>query len=161
MTHAVIEARQTHIGPHVAHLTAEERSEIERVSGVAPRRFLRRMMAQSSYARAGLIDSVPVALWGVTGTLASSSGYAWLSVTPECRARRFLTASVARAEAAAILATKSELRSAVFCDDARAMRFLRFLGFEIGEPFEECGRMSRSAVLKRPWTQLPSARSVS
>lgn len=113
---------------------------------------------QSAYARTGLIDGVPVAMWGITGTILSSTGHAWLSVTPECRARRLLVGRVARAEAAAILAT-TDLASLVLDDDARARRFLRFLGFEIGEiSTAECGRMFRHAVLKRKWN---SERSLS
>lgn len=145
----IIDAAQAHVGPHVAHLTAKERAEIEAVTGIPPRRFVRRLLQQSSYARAAVICNVPVALWGLTGTLLSPSGHIWLSVTQEARARPFAFMAVARSEAATLLATKAELRSMVRIDDARALRFLRHLGFEIGEiSLAECGRMFRAAVLR-------------
>lgn len=126
-----------------------EREDIERATGVAPRRFIRRLLYKSCYARTGMIDGVPVAMWGLLGTILSQSGEAWLSITPEGRHRPFIIAAVARAEAALLLTMKNELRSIVLIGDTRAERFLRFLGFEIGEiSLSECGKMFRTAVLR-------------
>ncbi len=149
----VVPATQLHIGPHVAHLTPEDRAAIERASGMSPRRWLRRFLQESCYCRAGILDGVPVAMWGVMGTIMSSSGAAWLSVTPEARARPHLVARVARREAVNL--RSKELQSMLLCGDDRAHRFLRFLGFEISEEMTtESGKMFRSAVLKRTsWTQ--------
>jgi hypothetical protein len=151
MNYEVIPASQIHVGPHVAHLSAEIRQAIQEAKG-PPRRFIRWMIGQSSYARAGLIDGFPVALWGITGTMMASTGFAWLSVTEELRRHPFLAARVAREEAFVNLRSK-ELHSLVLDGDIRAERFLRFLGFEIGEiSASECGKTFRAAVLRRTWT---------
>jgi len=152
MTYEVIPASQLYVGPHVARLPAEQRAELQRVSGMAPRRWYRSFLNCSSYARVGLLDNVPVAMWGITGTMLSSTGTAWLSVTPEARRHPFIVGRVARDEVQAILRTKGEIQSLVLCGDDRARRFLRFLGFELGEEITENGKTFRTAVLKRTWT---------
>lgn len=152
MSYAVVPATQLHVGPHIAHLTPQDRVDLERVSGLPPRRWLRRFMQESCYCRTGILDGLPVAIWGVLGTLLSSRGTAWLSVTPEARARPHIVARVARDEAFVNLRSK-ELHSLVLDGDFRAARFLNFLGFDIGDiSASESGKMFRTAILKRTWT---------
>lgn len=145
----IVPATRVHIGPHVSRLALDKRAEIERSSGVSARKWLRIILGQSVYARAGLLDGIPVALWGLTGTMASSSGHVWLSVTPEFMARPFLCGRLARAEAESMMMGKTELRSAVATKDRRAHRFLRFLGFEIGDVLPIAGATLRIAVLRQ------------
>lgn len=128
----IVPATDLHIGPHVAHLSDEDREEIAK-TGLPPRRLIRSFLHQSSYARAAIVRGVPVALWGVVGASMESTGYVWLSVAPEARARRFALLKETIRQLREIGNTKVKVVSAISCDDTKALRFADALGFQTEE----------------------------
>jgi len=125
----IVDARETHVGPVANNLSAETLETFRKI-GIRPRAGLRRLMDDSAYCRAALVDGRPIALWGVMGSDIASSGEAWFSLTEHGRRQRKAIVRHAREELRAMLATKSELFSSILCSDARAKRFAEFLGFE-------------------------------
>lgn len=126
----IVDAKPWHIGPLLRRV---DESELCRWfnRGLQPKHLLRVAIRDALYCRSVLLEERVVAMWGVTGSLMAPVGSVWFVLTPE--ARRFPVALVrgARQELNDLLATKRELRTVVDDDDHRAMRWLRFLGFDL------------------------------
>lgn len=126
----VVDVSPLHIGPMIA---AMEPSEV--ASTPHPRRVLRAAVADSAYRRTALLDGRVAAMWGVTGPLAAATGHVWLLMSRAARAVPVkVILALVRDELAAVMATKTELVSFAPAADARALRFMRFLGFAVAEP---------------------------
>ena len=91
-------------------------------------------LAQSSECLTGLVDGVPVAMWGLVGSALDTDGCAWAAITDP--ARRFPRAMLreGRAWVRRVLDTFHTVYAFVLADDTRALKFARFLGFDKGEP---------------------------
>jgi hypothetical protein len=132
MNYAVVPALPVHVGPVAAALAAADRNALE-ATGLPPRRGLRLLLGVSSYARTAILHGRPVGMWGITGTAMSTEGEVWLALGEAARAVPFTVAREAIREVGRLLVVKREIRSSLLCRDARALRFARFLGFEVTE----------------------------
>ncbi len=95
---------------------------------------MRGFFRQSSYRRTALLDDRPLALWGITGSLCSSSGILWLRVGTRARSLPRLVVELAREELKQMLETRRELVCYIDASDIRAQRFASFFGFDLEEP---------------------------
>ena len=126
----LIEARTHHCGQMARRLRAEHRAAVERVGGDV-HRMIRDSFDPSSFRRALLCDGRLIALGGVSGTLASSSGFIWLACAEEVDRYPKQLLLIVRGLLAEVMDTKRELESVVLTGDAAALRFVRHLGFTV------------------------------
>lgn len=116
-------------------LRRADRDEVEAMSGRNPRAVLVESVEKSAKAWAGLADGRLVCLFGVVPlTLIGITGTPWLLGSPEVCAfsRQFLRRN--RAYVAEMLADFPRLANAVDARNAVSIRWLRWLGFQMGEP---------------------------
>lgn len=146
----IVPALPVHVGIIAGQLTPEER---ERFKGVGrdARRVIRGFFRQSSYKRTALLDERPAAIWGITGSLASSSGILWLRLARDARRRPRRVIEEGRAELGRILQMRREIVIYVPEDDSLALRFAEFFGFEFSQPMQLEGIefISRRGILSR------------
>lgn len=103
--------------------------------GVSIHRELRRVFDLSYYSRAAFVDGHLAALWGMEGSIMSSSARVWLILSQY--AVRFPIAIMrqARAELAYVAGTKTEVLTTLIPEDAAAHRLVAHLGFESPDGF--------------------------
>ncbi len=132
----VVQPDLAHADALVALMRADDRAALERISGGHPAAVLRAGITQSLYSFAYLDDDTPLCLGGVIdmGTLLGPDGLVWLVVQPaiEQHKKRFVRES--RRQMAIMLDLIPVLRNAERRCEGRAMRWLQWLGFEIGAP---------------------------
>jgi hypothetical protein len=116
-----------------ATLRPEDRAEIEAI-GQKPRHFLIHLWLTSPYRRAYFVDGRIAAVAGYQGTLLSTIGHAWMLTTPEVERVPIGFLKAARQGRDEMLESVSALISGVAASYERSIRFMRLLGFEIGEP---------------------------
>lgn len=128
----IITAKPWHCGAMVRRLRAEHREAVAR-TGMAAHRELRSMFEQSSFRRSLLIDGELSALGGVTGGLASATGFAWVVMTE--RATKYplgITREIKR-QLDAMMLTRRELATTIIGGDEAALRMAIFLGFHVAD----------------------------
>jgi hypothetical protein len=116
-------------------LRRADREEVEALSGRDPRAVLVESVERSTYAWAGLADGNLVCLFGVCPmTLVGVTGVPWLLGSDAVCAysRPFLRRN--RAFVHAMLKEYPVLRNVVDARNAVSIRWLRWLGFTLGEP---------------------------
>lgn len=103
--------------------------------GLEPEPALDYCIRNAVWARAAFVNALPAALWGVGAeTLAGQTGVVWAMTTPliEQHKRRFMAESRCFVDFA--LTIFPHLESWTDARYTRALRWLRWLGFTIGEP---------------------------
>ena len=144
----VVPGCEGHVAAIVAGMDKTER-DAAISAGVQPETGLAIVVSLSAYCRTLMLDGVPVAIWGVVGPLHAECGEVWLSLTNAGRRIPKTFVCVARAELKAMLEIRLELTAALVCCDARAVRFMRFLGFKGEALIESDGRILPRGVLRR------------
>lgn len=131
MTYDIIPASQIHVGS----LMSQAHNLCVRIlrEGGSPRRKVRELLTGSRQAWTAMENGRPVAMWGVMGTLAAPVGVVWLIVADGVRSRRFAIVREARDYLRFMLETRSELVSVIPVAEDRALRFARFMGFQVAE----------------------------
>lgn len=142
----VAEAKPYHVGRLIRAMRPDLRAGMVAL-GLSPHHELRDAFAKSAFRKAWLVDGVPVALGGVTGTLLSGSGFVWLVFAVE--ALRFSKAlyNEARWQLDKLLETREELTTKIQAADKASLRFAARLGFR-PVPFSNDGGMIE-LVLRR------------
>ncbi len=128
----IVNAKPVHVGIIAGQLTDDERA-VFAVQGRDARRVIRGFFRQSSYRRTALLEERPIAIWGITGTLASSFGILWLRLASAARKLPRLVVEQGREELSRMLGVRREIVIYVPEQDYRALRFAEFFGFEFGE----------------------------
>lgn len=134
MRYEIVPVSPTHIGPLVSRLGAQ-REQIEAL-GERPREWIRLLVSQSRIAWTVLVDDKPVVIWGVKCTLSSAEADVWLAITDFAREHVRPLVKGTLAELNQLLETRDALNTVVPTTDLRALRWCRFLGFEIVESFQ-------------------------
>ena len=120
-----------------SRLRAADLEEISAAAGHSPERALTRSLAFSTHAWSAYdLDGRPLAIWGV-GPLALTAGKGcpWLLATDAFDALpRRLVARMSRRLLADVLALYPRLQNHVDARHARAVRWLRWLGFTLEPP---------------------------
>ena len=132
----IVEACEAHcvaIGPH---LRQADRDEVAASCGLEPAEALLSSLRRSAMCWAGLVDGEPVCVFGVGGpSLMSEVGVPWLLGTDAVvkHQRAFLRRN--KAIVAKMLDAFPVLINMVDARNVHSIRWLRWLGFHIGEPF--------------------------
>ncbi len=126
---SIIPAKSWHCGWMVRRLHAGQRANLASL-GLDPHTELRRAFDGSAEAFAWMLDGELAALGGVTGTLLSSSGTAWLALSEEAIRHPVAMARVMLGRLDYFLKTKRELDATFFGEDEKAVEFAYRLGFE-------------------------------
>ncbi len=116
-------------------LRRADREEVEALSGRNPREVLVESVERSSSAWAGLADGELVCLFGVVPlTLSGVTGIPWLLGSPAVcdYSRQFLRRN--KAFVRAMLQEYPVLKNVVDARNTVSIRWLRWLGFTMGEP---------------------------
>lgn len=124
-----VPASVLHVKPIAADLRSALCSSIA-ASGGHPRAALRRALGNSIYARTALLDGVPAAMWGMSGTLMSDRASAWLALTETALRHPVLIMREARRELAIMATSAGQLFTNIVRDDERALALARNLGFQ-------------------------------
>lgn len=126
----IIEAREYHCGQIIRRLREEHHAAIMGL-GVNAHREIRAKFDDSAFRRAWLIDDRLAGLGGVTGPLASSSGFIWLALTAQATRYPVAIMKEAQRQIDQILETKRDLVTSLIPGDRTAIRFATRLGFEV------------------------------
>lgn len=127
------------------NLREADRIEVERV-GLLARRAVKSSFRASVWSRVALVDGVPAAIWGITGSFLGEVGRPWLLTTPDAKKISPLAfARIYRGEVVRMLASFQKLENAVDASYTGAVRLLELTGFTLSEPFPfgESGAMFR------------------
>lgn len=116
-------------------LRAGDRHEIT-CMGLSPRKALWRSYRQSIRRRTGIVDGQIAACWGLGGGFLDDVGQPWLMTSPAIEKIKMSFAREARAEVHSMLEIYPRLEGYVAASYGQACGFLRFLGFELGNPIE-------------------------
>jgi hypothetical protein len=134
----IVEAEIRHVGMLAARMLPGDSLRLS-LLGRDPRRTIRAHFRDSSYRRAALLDDEPIAIWGVTGPLAASTGTLWLYLSERAKHRPLTVIREARRELTLMMETRHEIVCYLHDDDPTAKRFAEFFGFEIGAPVPIAG----------------------
>jgi hypothetical protein len=139
----VVEATVAHAEQLAPRMRSADTLEVQSSAGMTPLAALLASLRASVYSRALLIDGEPAALWGVAPAAGDDQdiGVVWL-LTGDLADRHPLALMVhCRAELQRMLEVRPVLTNAVDERYPGAVRWLRWLGFEVGEavPFGTSG----------------------
>lgn len=131
MIYRAVPASPLHVGPLIRGMDALVLKLA--MSAGRPRAELRNYMARSFECGTGLIDDAPVAMWGLIGSPLATEAMVWLCMTEKARRHPLILVREVIAFLGRNLETLHAITAFVDADDARAMRFAQFMGFEAGE----------------------------
>lgn len=119
-------------------MDGDERAKLEAIGG---RALLDGAVAQSVHTFAGVVDGVPAFVGGVIPDEAHEVGKVWMMATPQVeRAKKFYLRETRR-QVGLMLEMFLCLRTMVEQSYPKSLRWLRWLGFALGEPVEYAGRV--------------------
>lgn len=122
----------------LAAMGEAERADLERVGG---RKVLDNAVALSVHTFAGVVDGVPAFVGGVIPDDECVVGKVWMLATPQVdRAKKFYLRETRR-QVGLMLQMFVCLRTMVAAEYTKSLRWLRWLGFALGEPVERAGRI--------------------
>lgn len=135
--HSVVPGTEAHARAIVPLMAAEDRSELAALAG-DPVACMVRCVQASCICRCALVDDAPAFLGGGV-----ADGHVWMISTPAvAKARRFYL-RVTRAVADEMQEMLPFMWTHVDERYTRSLRWLEWLGFEIGEPMALMGRTMR------------------
>ena len=138
----VVEALPEHVEAIAADTRQADVDELFASSGITPETAMWKGLVCSTHAWTGLIDDRPVCMFGVAPrSVLSGRGYPWLIGTNrmEREARVFLREC--RPQVAVMRGVYNLLENYVDARNVKAVRWLRWLGFEIAPaaPYGDLG----------------------
>jgi len=131
----IIPAIHDHIAPIAEHMREADRQEVWAASRSTPQEALDYSLKKSSFAYTGIVDDVPVVMFGVGDiNVLGGMGAPWLLGTDAVahHARLFLRQSLLWRDA--IRARYCRLSNFVDSRNRVSIRWLKWLGFELKEP---------------------------
>ena len=139
---AVVAATAEHIAPVAARMRQADRDEVWASSLSRPEAALRMSLAASPLAWTGLVDGVPVCMFGAAAsTMLASQGCPWLLGTDEVERHAIAFLRRNRAQVGLMLKVFGTLANRVDSRNTQSVRWLEWLGFTIhpAEPFGPLG----------------------
>lgn len=152
--HEIVPASIRHIRPMSKRLRTAACITLERF-GEDPRRALHRAFIASNYCRTALIDGKPVAMWGVCGALMSNVASVWLVIAEDIVKLPLVIVREARSELAHVMGNYHELVTTVLPDDAAAVRFALYLGFQGFEEDDLLHKVKYEDLMNDPKYRVP------
>lgn len=139
----VVPATARHVNRIAKGMAAIDAKEC-RTMGHSPKEALRLGLRQSTVAGTVMLDGQPIAMFGVvTSSLITGAGRVWLLMTDEARAQSKALVVLGRKITEALHNEFDILHNHVHADNRRAVRWLRFLGYEVGPVVEIRGEKMR------------------
>lgn len=129
-----------HIGAVAARVRQADRVELHLAACELPEETLQRALAASSLAWTGMIDGVPVCMFGVSpGVILGDVGHPWMVGTDlvDRYPRTFLRRCKGCVKE--MLAAYSTLENFAHEENTRALQWLIWLGFKVAMPGERMG----------------------
>lgn len=115
-----------------------ERADLESMGG---RVALDHVVSRSVHTFAGVVDGVPAFVGGVIPDDDDVVGKVWMVATPQVdRAKKFYLRETRR-QVGLMLQMFVCLKTMVAAEYAKSLRWLRWLGFALGQPVERAGRI--------------------
>lgn len=117
------------------NLGSADRAELQACGYTDTRQALEHCWNNSKETFVGLIDGVPVALFGCAehGLLLSAEGVPWLLGTDQMRTSRRVLQRMARRYIRVMLGRYQRLMNVVHCENTVAIEWLKRLGFRVSE----------------------------
>jgi hypothetical protein len=149
----ITDAKRFHCGQMARSMRVEHHAALLKM-GVSIHRELRRVFDLSYYSRAAFVDGHLAGLWGLEGSMLSSSAKVWLVLSQYALRFPVTVLRQAKTEIAYMAATKTDLITTMIPDDEPAHRLVAFLGFESpdgfggGRPRSRSGRNNLLRYLK-------------
>lgn len=135
MNVSIVPAKPEHI-PHIAaNVRDADVQEIWDFALMKPQEAIEKSLKASPYASTGMVDDVPVCIYGVaSGSLLSTTGHPWMIGTHDLNkyARQFLRRD--RMVIGAMLTQFNYLENYVSVSNVRAVEWLKRLRFHFDEP---------------------------
>lgn len=125
----ISEAKPWHCGQIARRMRKAHTETFER-AGSAPHPELRAIFDASHLCRVAFRDGVLLAIWGVTGPLASTVGFVWMALTEDGAKHPVLVFREAKRQIRAMMGIHKGLEAMVLTDDHAAMRFADHIGFQ-------------------------------
>lgn len=121
----------------LAAMRENERADLERLGGAA---VIERAVALSVHTYAGVVDGVPAFVGGVIPDEDHVVGKVWMLGTPQIEKAKKFYLRETRRQVALMLEMFLCLKTAVAAEYTKSLRWLRWLGFVMGQPVERAGR---------------------
>jgi hypothetical protein len=128
----ITDAKPIHIGSITRRLRPDDYAEIAVLYGDV-RKAIRAAYRVSSIRRVAFVDREIAALWGVTGSLLAQEAHMWLVTTAAVEKVPLAFFRLARKEIREMLGTRTVLFGSVRVSYEKSVRFMRLLGWKIGE----------------------------
>lgn len=110
---------------------------------------LREQIERSVISKVGFVNEVPAIVWGVLmPSLTNGTAVLWALTTRHVEDHPFVFARHSKLEIERLRSTFAEIVGVVDCDFRRSIRWLRWLGFEAGEPYRFHGKLVRKVTMK-------------
>lgn len=132
-SYTILDATPAHVRALIPTLRAGDVAEI-RAGGLTPFRCVRQSYRLSYICRTALIGDDVAAMWGVGGSLLGNEGAIWLLTGEAIERLPWSFALVARREVRSYLDIYPVLSNHVLASYAKAVGFLKALGFTVEEP---------------------------
>ena len=116
------------------HMRLADKKEVYRASGNRPRRALE-LARKVSECWTGLIDGVPVAIFGCSGAdSVTGRGSPWMLGTDEIKDHGVAIAGISKRFVAFLQQSYYYLENYVDCDNELSIKWLKWLGFSFDDP---------------------------
>ncbi|GFE61926.1 hypothetical protein AOG2_25140 [Geobacter sp. AOG2] len=136
----IVPATDGHIPTIAAHVRDADRAELWGVGCVTPLECLRYGLEYSRMARTGLMDGVPVCMFGVVpSSILGNVGRPWMVGTHHLDVHPFVFLRRCRGCVAEMREGFERLENYVDARNRRAIQWLTWLGFEIDPAAEKLG----------------------
>ncbi len=148
---SIVDALPEHVSVLKSNLREEDKREVMGL-GVSIQQSLWYGYKNSVYRKTALIDSIPVAMWGLCGVLLGGKGLPWLLTSPDVtRLSPLKFARIYQEEVKKMLSMFPILENLVDAEYAAAVRLLDIVGFSIGEsePLGYDGAMYKKFRIER------------
>jgi hypothetical protein len=147
--YTILAAKPEHCDLLAVNLRAADRKEVQ-AAGLSSYRAVRRAFRSGILSRTAFVDGDIAAMWGLGGNLLSEIGHPWLLTTPAVERVPFSFAREAKRAVGEMLLYRSVLFDYVDANYEQAIRFLKILGFTLGEPepFGRRGQLFRRFELR-------------
>jgi len=130
----IVPARVEHIAPIAQHMREADAQEVWASSRASPQEALEYSLERSSFAYTGLIDSVPVVMFGVGDmNILAGIGAPWLLASDAATRRAYLFLRQSLKWRDVIRARYGLLTNFVDGRNQTSIRWLKWLGFELRE----------------------------